>query len=89
MVVEKLFYSMGLAGKHSLDNPWGDFKGSENVFFYDDPPERFVDGIKERGKYEYRDLTFSEEDKKSVESVPRLGAIYEIFHKLCKCRLAL
>jgi len=88
-IVKKLFKLVGLPSNHLTNNSWGEFKGSENVFFYDDPPERFVSGIKERGKYEYKDLAFSEEDRKLVESAPQLEVIYGIFRKLCESRLAL
>jgi len=73
----------------TLSAKWEEFKGSTNVFFYDDPPPEFVSGIKERGKYEYRDLNVSQEDIEAVDSNPRLKEIYNSFYQECECNLGL
>lgn len=92
VVLALLFERMGLTIQQLsmvFSARWGDLKESENVFFYDNPPDRFVDGIKERGKYEYRELFVSEEDRGLVESVSRLKMIYEVFHESCEANLGL
>ena len=85
-VLAMLFERLGLPIHQlsmTLSASWGSFKGSENVFFYDDPPPRFLEGIKERGKYEYKDRAVSQDDIELVESVPRLKEIYDSFYREC------
>ncbi len=87
VVAQKLFEKIGLVKRQSSKRAkarWKDLKENKNVFLYDSPPDKFIDGIKERGKHEYRYRVFSARDEKLVESFPRLDVIYEIFYKLCQ-----
>jgi len=87
-----LFERLGLTIRQlslTLSASWGNFKASENVLFYDNPPKKFIDGIEIRGKYEYQDLPVSKEDIELVESAPRLKTIYDSFHASCESNLGL
>lgn len=91
-VLAILFEKLGLNIRQlsvALSARWGNLRGSENVFFYDNPPPKFIDGIKERGKYEYRDLAVSSEDIESVNSTFRLKEIYNLFYHECESNLGL
>ncbi|MFH1968488.1 MAG: hypothetical protein ABIJ84_03825, partial [bacterium] len=91
-VVAMLFEKLGLSMRQlslALSVKWGELKRIENVFLYDAPPEKFIADIEKRGRYEYRDRSVSEGDKRLVESTPRLRAIYEAFYESSEANLSL
>ena len=83
-VIQRLVAMLGISFQSvssAMTEQWEGLKSSKNIYFYDDPPDKFISGIQERGKYEYRDLDFSQAQEEAVNSVPELITIYEDFHQ--------
>ena len=85
IVISQLFKRLGLVTSSDVIHNWGALRqNGNNASFYDDPPEKFIDGIKNRGEYKYEDLPVTEKDVKCIEHNPVLKDIYESFRKSCE-----
>lgn len=91
VVLEKLVKCLGISKRQTISGSLGDwtksprFDQSNNIKFFDKPPDRFVEGVNESSEYKYRLMlakpTNSQEKRLREEGVFR---IYEDFAKECE-----
>ncbi|MFH1030266.1 MAG: sulfotransferase domain-containing protein [bacterium] len=91
IVVHQLFQRLGLRSNdcltHWTDSPkFGDNNpGNSHLHFYDSPPEKFIEGVREWGGYIYRHYNSS-----PLNSIPsKMYQIYELFLQKCESFLNL
>lgn len=86
-VVAMLFERLGLTIRQlslTLSSKWEDLGDIENVFLYDEPPERFIADIGKRGRYQYKDRFVPEADGRLIQSRPKFGQVYGAFYEECE-----
>lgn len=91
MVVKRLFQELNLKiDSRCTTKDWGAFKnGGNHLYFYDDPPKKFIAEIQKRGEYKYHNRLFAKNDETLIASNPILYRIYELFRKSCQSSLGL
>ncbi|MFZ2975019.1 MAG: hypothetical protein WA055_00110 [Candidatus Moraniibacteriota bacterium] len=90
-IVSKLFQKLNL---HDYTNNFTDWQKSpkfgdsdpqnSHLFFYDSPPEKFIEGVRDRGSYLFQELPVNLKDKTECETCPDLFEVYDLFRKLCE-----
>lgn len=94
VVAARLFHKLGLVDSAGRFIDWqeaprfGDQDpGNDHLKFYDAPPEKFIDGVRNRGGYKYEDLSVPEQNVIECQAHPELFATYELFRGLCEYNL--
>lgn len=90
-VVSKLFCRLGLCNSAGNLVYWqnaprfGDNDPrNSHLLFYDSPPEEFIEGVRDRGSYQFQELQVAQEDEAECESCSELFEVYDIFRVLCE-----
>jgi hypothetical protein len=90
-VILRLFQKLGLRDGLDCHIDWqnapkfGD-KDPQNshLLFYDSPPEKFIEGVRDRGSYQFQELQVAEADVAECVSCFELFEVYDRFRVLCE-----
>ena len=90
-VISRLFHRLRLCNGADCYINWQDApKFGDNdpqnshLLFYDSPPEKFIEGVRYRGSYQFQELQVAEADEAECVACPELFEVYDRFRVLCE-----
>lgn len=93
-VVSKLFCRLGLYDSSVSLIDWQDTPRfgdndpqNSHLLFYDSPPEKFIEGVRNRRSYLFQELQVAQQDNAECEACSDLFEVYDLFRVLCEKNL--